>query len=351
MSNPVDAIDDNADLQPTEEVQVVATRAPALQYLRQISCVIGAQGGQALEFKDFRVVFTVKRGDLQSPNTCDVRIYNLSDNTANQVQDEFTYIALQAGYEANFGLVFRGTVKQVRKGRTDQKDSYLDITAADGDEAYNFAPAVGALAAGYTAQDHWAFLAKQMEPYGVRAGPMPPFLSTNGSTRGRVFCGMAKDELRAFANSQGCTWSIQDGQLTLIQKSGYVASGKVPVISPQSGLIGMPEQTQNGIAIRTLLNPRLKIGQLIQLQSGVNQARLDTNLDSAFQTNYNLQNAAKVAGDGVYYVMVAEHTGDTRGNPWYTDLVCLAADATQIPSGLLQQQTVQPESSILPIKQ
>lgn len=341
-----DAGDGSDDIQ---NVDVVATRPPALQYLRQISCVIGTQGGAAKEFKDFRVVFTVKRGDLQTPNTCDVRIYNLSDNTANLVQKEFTYLALQAGYESNFGLIFQGTVKQYRKGRSDQKDSYLDITAADGDEGYNFSTAIGSLAAGASPQDRWAFLNKAMSGNGVTAGSAP-FLSSNGSVRGRVFCGMAKDELRTFANDQGCTWSIQDGQLTLIQKTGFVG-GRVPVISPQTGLIGVPEQTQNGIAIKTLLNPRLKIGQLIQLQSTVNQQRLDTNYLSAVSSNFNLQNGAKVAGDGVYYVMVAEHTGDTRGNPWYTDLICIAADASQIPSGLLQQTTVQPAASIQPVKQ
>lgn len=171
---------------------------------------------------------------------------------------------------------------------------------------------------------------------GVTAGSAP-FLSKNGSVRGHVFCGMAKDELRAFANDRGCTWSIQDGQITLIQKTGYLG-GRVPVISPQTGLIGVPEQTQNGISIHTLLNPRLKIGQLIQLQSTVNQARIDTmSSPAAIAGNFNLQKGAKVSGDGVYYVMIAEHTGDTRSQPWYTDLTCLAADASQIPFGLIPQ--------------
>jgi hypothetical protein len=35
---------------------------------------------------------------------------------------------------------------------------------------------------------------------------------------------------------------------------------------------------------------------------------------------------ATVTNDGFYRVMVAEHVGDTRGNDWYTELTCLAAD-------------------------
>jgi hypothetical protein len=38
--------------------------------------------------------------------------------------------------------------------------------------------------------------------------------------------------------------------------------------------------------------------------------------------------AATVANDGLYRVIVAEHSGDTRGtgNDWYTELTCLDID-------------------------
>jgi hypothetical protein len=35
-----------------------------------------------------------------------------------------------------------------------------------------------------------------------------------------------------------------------------------------------------------------------------------------------------VTDDGFYKVIVVEHEGDTRGNPWYANMVCLAVDAT-----------------------
>jgi hypothetical protein len=77
---------------------------------------------------------------MQTPNSADVRIYNVADSTAERIKNEFTQVVIQAGYQANFGLVFRGTIKQIRKGREDAKDTYVDITAADGDAAYNFSP-------------------------------------------------------------------------------------------------------------------------------------------------------------------------------------------------------------------
>jgi hypothetical protein len=48
---------------------------------------------------------------MQTPNSADVRIYNVADSTAERIKNEFTQVVIQAGYQANFGLVFRGTIK------------------------------------------------------------------------------------------------------------------------------------------------------------------------------------------------------------------------------------------------
>jgi hypothetical protein len=81
-----------------------------------------------------------------------VRIHNVSAETANQISTrEFTQIAIQAGYPGNFGLIFRGVIKQVRKGRANATDTYVDITAADGDEVYNFSAMSLTLTKGSTA--------------------------------------------------------------------------------------------------------------------------------------------------------------------------------------------------------
>ena len=108
-----------------------------VQYLRQLSCVIGTPGGAALDFSDFWVKFQVRRGDYQNPNSCDLRIHNLKDATANRIVNEFSYLQINAGYGpqggGDFGLIFQGVIKQVRKGRVDQLLTYVDVTAADGD--------------------------------------------------------------------------------------------------------------------------------------------------------------------------------------------------------------------------
>lgn len=302
------------------------------QYLRKVSVAVGVAGGAGLDFSAFRCVFTVRRGDYQNPNTCDVRVYNLRDDTANAMaknpNSEFTYLALKAGYPGNYGLIFKGVIKQVRRGRVDQKDSYVEITAADGDEAYNFAAVSTSLKAGAKPDDVLGVLLDAVKPFGITAGYSPK-LESNGCVRGRVFYGMARDELRDFAWDNDCAWSFQDNALTMIPFTSYVP-GSVPVISPTTGLLGTPEQTTRGIEIRTLLNPNFKVGQLVKLDSSVvNRFRFDPSQGS-LGSNLALQPLIKTNADGLYYVMIANHRGDTRGAAWWSDLICLAADASII---------------------
>jgi hypothetical protein len=308
-------------------------------YGRKLSMVVGTSGGAALDFSAFRVTFSIRRGDIQTPNSADIRIYNVADATANRLTKEFTQVVVQAGYEGNFGLIFRGTIKQARTGRENALDSYVSITAADGDEAYNFSTLAVSLAAGATPTDAVQAFIKYMP--GIKQGYTPD-LSTNGASRGRVFYGQTRDELRDFARNNDCTWSIQDGALTLIPLTSFVP-GDTIVISPSTGLVGVPEQTQNGIRMRVLLNPSIKIGQRVKLDSTVNALRFGLDVQSQ-ASNQLLATSVKTNADGLYYVMCADYTGDIRGIPWYTDLTCLAVDAT-VPPSAASQAAVAPSSA------
>jgi hypothetical protein len=324
------------------------------QFIRTLSCQIGTPSrqtsigptaAQGLEFGDFRCVFTVKRGDYQNPNTADVRIYNLNDATANLIQNEFTQISLSAGYKGTApGQIFNGTIKQVRKGRYNQLDSYVDVTAAEGDEAYNYSFLQQSLKAGQaTPQNIIEQCLSTMGLYGIEKGYIPE-VPANALPRGRVLYGKAIDELRNFAKQWGFSFNLNDGRLSIIPLRSYIPSGTIPIISPQTGLIGVPEQMQNGLNMRVLLNPTIKVGQLVKLETNaINQLRYGT--DSASQAaNVGLAiSATRINKQGFYYVMIANHSGDTRGNPWYTDLVCLDVDATINPS-IANQAGVNPEA-------
>lgn len=305
------------------------------QYLRKISLIVG-DDTDALDLSDLRVRFSIRRGDISTPNSADIRVYNVSDETARRIAGEFTRVRLMAGYDGNFGLIFDGSIVQIRRGRESQTDTYVDITAADGDSAYNFSVINCSLAAGATLDDQLSACLKAMEPYGIALGYKPELPATK-LPRGKVLSGMVRDYLDGIAEAAAAKWSIQDGKLYLIPLADYLP-GEALEITSATGLIGLPEQTINGINLKMLLNPGAKIGRLIRLNNAsIQQARLGLGIADQMP-NEMLQLQGKLNDDGLYYVMVANHVGDTRGNEWYTNAICLAVDAT-VPRALLPQST------------
>ncbi|EMC3961608.1 hypothetical protein VDS66_005004 [Pseudomonas aeruginosa] len=303
------------------------------QYLRQISLKIG-NDQTALDLSDLRIRFSVRRGDLKTPNSADIRVYNVSDQTAQRAQKEFERIVLQAGYAGNFGVIFDGTIKQVRRGRESQTDTYIDITAADGDSAYNFAVMSTSLAAGSTPDDHLQAALKSMESRGITMGEGGA-LSANKLPRGKVMFGMARDYLDTLGKTQDLSWSFQDGKLTLIPNTAYLP-GEAVVVNSATGMVGLPEQTQNGITVKMLLNPSVKVGRRLQINNAsIQQMRYGLAIGDDPVTRKALV-SVYLDADGFYRSIVVNHSGDSRGNEWYTDVICLAIDAT-IPLSLIDR--------------
>jgi hypothetical protein len=119
----------------------------------------GTAGGELVlttetEGLDLRMTFECRQTDGLTPNTAIIRVYNLSDDTAKSVVKEFNKVTLQAGYiTGNYGIIFKGTIKQFKRGRESATDTYLDIFAADGDIAHNQAVINTTLPVGSTLDD------------------------------------------------------------------------------------------------------------------------------------------------------------------------------------------------------
>lgn len=284
-------------------------------------------GDKGLDLSELHFTFQCQQQDVESPNNCSIRVYNLSQELVKQIRGEFSRVVLQAGYEDQFGVIFDGTIKQFRIGRENATDSYLDILAADGDLGYNWATVSTSLAAGSTPQQRLQAAYSALQPYGITPGPAMPF--TGGVLpRGKVLFGMARAALRQVAQSQGASWSIQNGQVVFTRLDGY-QEGEAVVLSSATGLVGIPESTAEGVRFRCLLNPKLQPGSVCQIDNrSINQTLQQNpkNAPVAFNTYAGLQQLADVTADGFYRMFVVEHSGDTRGQGWYTDVVALAVD-------------------------
>ena len=296
------------------------------QYIRKCNLVLANEAGPGLDLSLFRITFAIKKTDGQTPNTANIRVYGLNEDTKNKIKKEFNEVLLQAGYEQHFGVIFSGTAKQIIKGSDNNTDHYLEIQAADGDNAYNFSTVNATIAAGATQRDQIDKVIKAMGSKGVTAGSVE-VENTQQLPRGKVMYGMSRDYLRQSSASSGASWTIQDGVVKVIPLSG-VLPGEAFVLNSGSGLIGRPEQTNTGIKFRCLLNPFILIGGALQIaQKDIQEAELSEQPESADKKKKD-EKPASIEADGFYRVIVLSLSGDTRGQDWYCEGECLDIDAT-----------------------
>lgn len=304
------------------------------QYLRKIGLVVSDKSGNGLDLSNMRIKFHTFAPDVVGggvvPKTLVCRIYNLSDNTQNTIKNEFTQVMLQAGYQNGaYGIIFKGTIKRIKTGKETAIDTFLEIQAADGDLLKNYGFVNKTLSSGQTLQQQADSIASDMiSKKAISSADTSALASTGGvvSLRGTVLFGLAGAHLDDIANSGNCSWFIEDGKLVFVSNDSYLP-GDAIVLNSQTGLIGVPEATINGIEMTALLNPDLKCGRRVQINNaGLTQTE---NVGLGNFPGYNdLAFFASTSADGIYRVIVAEHEGDTRGNPWYSRLICLNIDAS-----------------------
>ncbi len=305
------------------------------QYLRKWGLVVSS-GEDGIDLSALRIQFNVTQADAETPNTAVIKVFNVAKTTADRIQNEFQKVKLQAGYEGGqLGVIFDGTIKQIKRGRDSGTDTYVTIYAADGDQAYNFSVVSKSLAAGSSLRNQLDAVAEATKKNGVTAAPnIPSSLGTGGTLpRGKVLFGMARERLTDIAASSGTTWSIQNGEIVMIPLTGYLAD-EIVAINSRTGMILVPTATDAGIEVDVLLNPLMKIGTRVQIDnSSVNQTTIK---QQGFPRYGDLSFPANVTEDGIYRVLVVEHVGDTRGTPWYSHLTCLAVDASSPPGTSVQ---------------
>jgi hypothetical protein len=279
----------------------------------------------AIDLSQLRFRFEVRASDVETPNTMVVRVYNAGQQTVNSITAEFDTVTLTAGYQnGNQGTIFQGEIKQIFVGRERNVDRYLDIMAADGDTAYTQGVVNQSFPAGATSgQELAAYAAAMNLPVASTAQDVLTAGGIIPDPRGKVAFGMARIAMTDLAHRANARWSIQNGVITLVPNTGYLP-GQAVQINSATGMIGTPEQTDQGIIIRCYLNPLIRIGQLVQInQADINQNTLNKQMFPSYTSQYY---PATTTHDGIYRVMVVEHVGDLRGNDFYSELTCLVAD-------------------------
>ena len=275
---------------------------------------IGQQTG--LDFS-----FTVKRSlEALEPNTCDLKIWNLSEGSRQQMQQasqkssivaapptgtpdvggqklNIIPVQIDAGYVGHTSTIFLGEMSSgtARSTQTvvDGADTVTELNSGDGDTALTLQRISAAFSKGSTPLSVVQALLAQM---GVGNGNVGAFASQFNSAdylfqRGVTLKGNAAWHLDQICAAVSLEFSVQSGAAQFL-KIGQALAGEAYSLSPSSGLVGSPTVDTAGIcSFVTFIIPGIVPGAPVEI-------------DSAY-----------VQGD--FRILSVEYEGSTFENEWY----------------------------------
>lgn len=254
-----------------------------------------------LQVDGLRCVFKATKTLLKQPNTLDLKIHNLSENSRGQMKTKGSKVTLSAGYVGSLAVIFSGTSRTVDHLH-EGTEWVTHIQCGDG--AIGFT--TGKFGQSYPPGTPLSKIATDAAgALGINPGNLSVKLSGAAQTALKGFTDKSPpgEVLDKVLRSLGLSFSIQDGAVQVLAPGSFLATSAV-LLSEQSGLIGSPDHgTPNDkglpsvLKAKSLLNPMIKVGGKVQLQSD--------------------------AVSGLFGVQKVEHHGDQAGGEWYTDMELL----------------------------
>jgi hypothetical protein len=266
---------------------------------RRCAVTIGPEGGTGVRLDErFRISFRVVKTLTTETNVSDVEIYGLGESIRQQIMEPELVMQIEAGYAGGTEILSLADVTRTEVKRQ-PPDIITRIECQDGAKELRDRKVALSFAPGTSVQRVLDKLAQELA-LGERAtgvqveGEYPQGLTLSTTIR---------DALDRVTRKANVTWSIQDRELQVLDRV-EASQGEGVLLTPTTGLINSPEPIDNpedsterrrgfGYRVRSLLNPKIRPGEQLILESSdvQGQFRIDT----------------------------VEHSGDTRGNDWYTE--------------------------------
>lgn len=257
---------------------------------------------EVLEITQARVRFSIEKTLGKTPNTCELEIFNLAEETRTALVRKPLRVFLEAGYDDAPTLLFSGDLRWGESLR-DGVDWQTKLLLGDGARAYAQARINRAYAKGTP------LLTVLRDAASAIGLALPNEATSSDDLRsqlaaGESLSGLASDELTRLLAPYGYEWSIQDGRLQVLRNDQVRASTARVISEEDSGMLatpelGAPDLTSKKpkaptITIRHLLYPEIVPGDRIEVRSRV--------------------------GAGAWKVQKVRHEGDSEGEEWQTTI-------------------------------
>jgi hypothetical protein len=254
-----------------------------------------------IDLSNLDIQFKVKKSIKVEPNTCDIHIFGLAEETRNRIQNYGKAgevpVLLEAGYKGATSQLYLGELRYAAT-TYDGAETVTQIATDDGARKIQKTRLAVSLGPGATAVQAFDAVVKAL---GLKPGNTQKaralFVASGVADiyqQGTAIAGSAADALSDLCASANCEWSVQGGHIQILSR-GAALIGKAVVLSADSGLVGSPKLATDGtVEAVCLLIPELRPGCIVDIQSR--------------------------AVRGAYRVELIEYDGDTSGEPWYAKI-------------------------------
>jgi hypothetical protein len=249
-------------------------------------------------------------------------VYNMNAATEKEVINEAFQIAIYGGYEqGQYGEIFTGDVVQVIRNRENGIDYRLEILAIRGYQELQMNFVRSSVAANSDARDIVEQVCKASDVK-MKTGEVSDLLPKQPLPRGKILFGKPFKYLREIAMNNNAFFQLNSNQEVEVHAMyDEIPENMCLTLTPESGLVGTPKYSDNGIIIKMLLDPRVKVRSMIKIDNALIQRQL-LSIDTSMSGKNNQQNQKNVFDeDGEYEVLSVTHSGDTWGDDWSTEVV------------------------------
>ena len=154
-------------------------------------------------------------------------------------------------------MIFRGRIRNLFVNQVGV-DKIITIYAADGERDWQQATYNKTLSENLNLKDIVLELINTFNISGdIGVGELQGLDIPADKLRGQTLSGSSKDILDGIADDYNFQWSIQDGELTIVEEDKPLDSQSIIIIKRSTGMLGSPTLTEIGADVTTLLNPEL----------------------------------------------------------------------------------------------
>lgn len=288
----------------------------------------------SVEEKALRVKFSIQKYGWMTPNYSEISIYNLSPEDENIILKNGCRVLVEAGYvNGPYGLIYDAPIFQPIWSRERYVDSILTLVCIDADKLM-YENHVEITLKMQEQRDLLIEMAKRArKPFNIKY--ISEDVKSNQLPRAKTFFGKPSDYLRQFAQQSGTHISAIDDSVYISMVQSDATMDPLELSPGEGGIIGTPQQTQEGISLTVLLNSDLRIFKPQPMLIKINNSKIRVAKQTLNQIYSSLDK------DGVYKVLGINHIGDTRGNEWYSNIVaCNQAMEGQLASMFVTAEDV-----------